>query len=72
MIEYNICTNCGANNGRAGLLWGNIRTPTVKHCENCYRTLATGTLTIHAHLRRTDEEMRCTAALLNGSAEVKK
>jgi hypothetical protein len=62
-IQYNECTICGANNGRCGNTFGRVGKD-YHHCENCRDTLRDGVLTIHAHLRRTDEEIQRTAALL--------
>ena len=64
-MEYNECKICGANNGRAGLLFGNTSKGSVYACQNCHDTRSTGNIVIHAHLSRTEEELEKTFAILN-------
>jgi hypothetical protein len=61
-VVYNTCKTCGANNGRAGLLING-------ECENCHDTRKTGEISIHAKLRRTDDELQRTFEILNGGSE---
>ena len=61
-VVYNTCKTCGANNGRAGLLING-------ECENCHDTRKTGKISVHAKLRRTDEELQRTFAILDGGGE---
>jgi len=64
-MSYNVCKNCGANNGRAGMLF-TIKSMNIdSFCLNCYDTKKTGNFVIHANLNRTDEEIEKTAKLLN-------
>lgn len=63
-MAFNKCNYCGADNGRAGILW-NIPSENIEHaCENCYKTLSTGEIVLHTHLSRTDEEIKKTMDLL--------
>jgi len=64
-MTYNECTTCGANNGRAGLLWGSSEHDR-NECENCYTTRKTGKLCLSANLKRTDDEIEKTASILDG------
>lgn len=65
MMKYNECNYCGAGNGRAGLLWTTHDESIKDACENCYQTLKTGSIVLHTHLIRTDEEINKTINLLN-------
>lgn len=57
-MQYNVCETCGANNGRAGLLING-------ECLNCYETKKTGDVHIHTVLRRSEEELKKTIAIIN-------
>lgn len=62
--QFNICSTCGAKDGRAGLL---INSPSVgshDECLNCYDTRKTGKATIHTHLKRLPEEIIKTLNIL--------
>lgn len=64
-MQYNECPTCGAKDGRCG---NKIHAPNVNaeaECFNCYDTRKTGTITIHAHLSRTDEELQKTFSILD-------
>ena len=63
-MQFNVCGTCGACDGRAGLLI-NLGGNTVSECMNCYDTRKTGDITIHTNLRRTDEEIQRTFAILD-------
>ena len=56
-MGFNICSTCGAKDGRAGLLIDG-------ECQNCHKTRQTGELSIHAELVRTNEEIARTFAIL--------
>ena len=60
-MEYNTCSWCGANEGRAGLLINGM-------CINCADTKESGNIVIHAHLHRTPEELAKTMELIAGPA----
>lgn len=64
-MEYNTCRYCGANNGRAGILFCSEKSKIDPACENCWDTLRDGIATIHTHLSRTDDEINITLNLLN-------
>lgn len=64
-MQYNVCEICGAKDGRAGLLVGNPTEGIVYACQNCNDTRKTGTVVIHTHLIRTEEEIKKTLAILN-------
>jgi len=64
-IEYNVCENCLAADGRAGTLVSGENTGGKSFCTNCYDTVRSGTFTIHAHLSRKPEELERTANLLS-------
>lgn len=62
-MEFNTCSTCGANNGRAGLLL-NVPTLEGSNCLNCHDSLSTGVFTAHGSLSRTREEYdRMVAAM---------
>lgn len=63
-MEYNVCKICGANNGRAGMLIGNAVLNQVHACQNCHDTRTTGSVVIHTYLKRTEEELKKTFAIL--------
>lgn len=50
MMQFNICCNCGAKDGRAGMLINEM-------CLNCYDTKKRNEIVIHAELVRTEEEL---------------
>jgi len=54
---YNTCKTCGANKGRAGVLIDD-------ECINCNTTRETGEVFIDMSLRRTEEELQKTMAIL--------
>jgi hypothetical protein len=58
-MQYNQCKTCGANEGRAGNLIDG-------ECLNCHDTRANGAACLHANLRRTDEELKKTFAIIGG------
>ena len=57
MMHYNVCKTCGADEGRAGMLING-------ECLNCHDTRLDSAVVIHAHLRRTDEEVAKTFAII--------
>lgn len=63
-MEYNECANCGANEGRAGMLIGNNSIEKSDFCLNCNDTRETGEVVIHANLIRTEEEIAKTISLV--------
>ena len=64
-MQYNVCAVCGAKDGRAGLL---ISTQELSNaCVNCHETKKTGSMVLHTHLHRTQEEVdKMVNSLLNG------
>lgn len=64
MMEYNTCSCCGANGGRAGNLWSNAEIGYKNLCENCKDTLVTRSPVLHLNLHRTEEEINKTMGLL--------
>lgn len=64
-MRYNECSICGAKDGRAGMLWNIHSLDLINACENCYQTKKTGTIVLHSHLIRTEEEIKRTINLLN-------
>lgn len=63
-MTYNTCLVCGANSGRAGLLIASPDKNWPAACMNCHDTRKTGQITIYSNLRRTDEEIAKTIALI--------
>lgn len=63
-MEYNVCETCGAKDGRAGNLIRTVEYPKAAECMNCHKTRESGTIVIHAHLHRTDEEIQKTFDIL--------
>ncbi len=63
-MEYNECSICGANNGRAGMLIGNKELGEDSACLNCHDTKKSGNITIHTELDRTPEELEHTFNIL--------
>lgn len=64
-MQYNICPTCGASNGRAGMLLSNgVNSP---ECLNCHETRKTQQIVIHHWLKRTDDEIQKTFAILEQS-----
>lgn len=57
-MQYNICKTCGACDGRAGLLIND-------ECRNCHETRKHRVASFHGGLKRTDEEIRKTFAILD-------
>lgn len=64
---YNTCETCGANNGRAGMLWGKITESgaDLKECKNCHETRKRGEVFIDLSLNRTDDEIQKTMNILS-------
>lgn len=62
MIEYNTCKTCGANGGRAGILFNTAQS--TNECANCYDTRRTGNIVVYSHLNRTPEELKKTFNIL--------
>ena len=56
-MQFNECENCGAGNGRAGILINSL-------CLNCHYTKTNKSLTIHTILIRTSTELKKTEKLL--------
>ena len=56
-MEYNVCKTCGAKNGRAGNLVND-------ECENCHKTRKTGMVCLHAWLKRSQDEVDKTIAII--------
>lgn len=67
-MQYNVCEICGAKDGRAGMLIGGPNKPHA--CGNCHDTRESGKITIHAHLKRTEEEVKKTFAILNNKTSM--
>ena len=63
-IQYNVCETCGAKDGRAGLTIKTVKYLKME-CLNCNKTRESGTIVIHSHLIRTEEEMRKTFNILS-------
>jgi hypothetical protein len=57
-VQYNVCSTCGAKDGRAGMLING-------DCENCHDTRKTGEVVVHTNLSRTPEELQKTASILS-------
>jgi hypothetical protein len=57
-VQYNVCSTCGAKDGRAGTLING-------DCQNCYDTRKTGEVVVHADLSRTPEELQKTMSILS-------
>jgi hypothetical protein len=66
-MEYNVCQTCGAKDGRAGNLFSDSGGPF--ECLNCRDTRKTGAYVIHLDLKRTDEEIDRTMAILHEKPE---
>lgn len=64
-MQYNECSICGANKGRAGHLVGNPEIGVRNACLNCFDTTTTGDIVIHSDLNRTAEELQRTFNILN-------
>jgi hypothetical protein len=67
-MEYNTCSWCGANDGRAGLLINTSGELGGGMCMNCNDTKKSGNIVIHTHLHRTPEELAKTMQLIAGPA----
>lgn len=57
-MEYNVCDTCLAGDGRAGMLIDG-------ECENCHQTRQQGTICVFTNLKRTDDELLRTFAILD-------
>jgi len=71
-MGFNVCGVCGACDGRAGMLIQEGDRPAC--CQNCNDSFKQGAFVIHAHLRRTQEELErqgkaLDAHLLQNDAE---
>lgn len=64
-MQYNECGVCGAKDGRAGLLIGNLSKGLVHACLNCHDTRTNGEIVIHSNLIRSEEEIKKTFSLLD-------
>lgn len=64
-MNYNVCQTCGAKDGRAGVLIGTKDSGFIYECQNCHDTRKNGVITLHANLKRTDEEIEKTMNILN-------
>ena len=62
-MEYNVCEQCGADNGRAGLLFFTHRHP-FHICDNCKSTLKENALVLKVHLPRKEHEIQLQSKLL--------
>jgi hypothetical protein len=62
-MDFNVCQTCGAKDGRAGNLFSSEGGPS--ECLNCRDTRMTGAYVIHLDLKRTDEEIDRTMAILH-------
>lgn len=67
-MQYNICETCGAKGGRAGNLIRTVKYPNAAECLNCHDTRESGTIVIHSHLRRIDEEIQKTFSILSNKS----
>ena len=56
-MTYNECKTCKAKDGRAGNLING-------DCLNCYHTRTSGNAVLYAGLRRTDDEIKRTFAII--------
>jgi hypothetical protein len=64
-MEFNVCEHCGARDGRAGNLISSASLMNGAHlCMNCRDTAKSGDFVVHAHLKRTDEELKKTSLLM--------
>lgn len=63
-MEFNICSTCGAKDGRAGFLVGKIGCSRME-CQNCCDTRESGNICVHLDLIRTQEELNKTFAILD-------
>ncbi len=63
-MQYNVCSCCGAKDGRAGMLIGTIGQD-ESYCLNCDDTMKTGDITIHTNLIRTPDEIQKTMDIIN-------
>lgn len=63
-MNFNVCSTCGACDGRAGMLFG-TKGSDIHDCENCNDTKKTGNIVIHSYLNRTEEELNRTFAIVN-------
>ncbi len=59
-MQYNVCKTCQAKDGRAGNLING-------ECENCYKTRELGVVHNFTYLKRTDEEIKRTMAILDST-----
>lgn len=64
IMEYNKCKNCGAFNGRAGVLFSSPYEGYYDLCRNCKDTLTKQVITIHTDLHRTEAELAKTFELI--------
>lgn len=56
-MQFNTCRTCGACDGRAGMLIQE-GPDGVLNCLNCNDSFKQGAFVVHAHLRRTPEELK--------------
>ena len=68
-MQYNECKICGAKDGRAGLLIGNVEMGWDHACMNCHDTRSSGKVVIHSHLVRTKEELERTFKILEDNGK---
>lgn len=64
-MEYNTCSICGANGGRAGILISSPSKGWKEACKNCHSTRSSGNVVIYSYLSRTDEEIIKTIKILD-------
>jgi|ETNvirnome_2_300_1030623.scaffolds.fasta_scaffold290160_1 hypothetical protein len=62
-MEFNECDTCHAKDGRAGMLIGGPGIPS--ECGNCRDTRERGQVVVHTNLKRTEEEIQRTMAILD-------
>ena len=64
-MQYNVCSTCGAKDGRAGLLISSDINNHIPECLNCYDTRNGDAIVVHSNLIRTHEEIQKTMAIKN-------
>lgn len=64
LMQYNICTCCGARDGRAGMLFNSLHSGYEGLCMNCKDTFVNQEFTLHTNLYRTGAEIERMYSLL--------
>ena len=64
VMKYNVCSTCGAKDGRAGMLI-DTKDGNGAECLNCYDTRKSGEITLHGNLSRTEDEIKKTFKILD-------